>query len=139
MLHPPRASIQQFEIREDRVSNTITTVTKDYLTIGKVGKMASVEDYLVKDYGVFKLSPKECGRLMGCTDADIDKMAAVNSKTRLYQGFGNSIVVPVLMALFSQLHIKGVKVWNDMTEEERQDLVDTTRDYESSYSEDKNF
>lgn len=90
----------------------------------------SVEDYLVKDYGVFKLSPREVGRLMGVTDADIDKMAAVNSNTRLYAGFGNSIVTTVLMAIFSQLNIKGVKAWNDMTEEERQALVDTTRDYE---------
>lgn len=123
--------MQQFEIRQDGVCNTITTVvSKDCLTIGKAENMASVEDYLYKDYGVFKLSPREAGRLMAVTDGDIDKMAAVNSNTQLYRCFGNSIVTTVLMALFSQLNIKGVVPWNDRTEEERQALVDVTRDYE---------
>ena len=95
-----------------------------------------VEDYLftAKDgesYGVFKLTPRECGRLMGVTDADIDKMFAVNSNSQCYKQFGNSIVVPVLMAIFSQLNIKGVKPWNELTESERQELVaKTTRDYD---------
>ena len=97
--------------------------------------MAKVEDYLFKDYGVFKLSPRECGRLMGMTDEDISKMAAVNSNTQLYKQFGNSIVVPVLMALFSQLNIKGVKPWNELSESEKQQLIDKTRDYEG-YGED---
>lgn len=95
-------------------------------------KMAKVEDYLFKDYGVFKLSPRECGRLMGMTDEDISKMASVNSNTQLYKQFGNSIVVPVLMALFSQLNIKGVKPWNELSESERQQLIDKTRDYEGA-------
>ena len=94
--------------------------------------MAKVEDYLFKDYGVFKLSPRECGRLMGMTDEDISKMAEVNSNTQLYKQFGNSIVVPVLMALFSQLNIKGVKPWNELSESERQQLIDKTRDYEGA-------
>lgn len=120
---------QQLEIRTDKVSNAITTVGKDYLTIAKAENMAKVEDYLFKDYGVFKLSPRECGRLMAVKDSDIDKMAAVNSNTQLYKQFGNSIVVTVLMAIFSQLNIKGVKPWNELTESEKQALVDTTRDY----------
>lgn len=128
-LKCPRANVQQFELRKDGMCNTITTVPKDYLTIAKVENMAKVEDYLFKDYGVFKLSPRECGRLMAVKDSDIDKMAAVNSNTQLYKQFGNSIVVTVLMAIFSQLNIKGVKPWNELTESEKQALVDTTRDY----------
>ena len=151
VLKVPRANVQQFEIRNDGMSNTITTVQKDYLTIGRWQNMehnksldgvieveksilkepvgSSVEDYLVKDYGVFKLSPRECLRLMAVKDTDIDKMASVNSNTQLYKQAGNSIVVTVLMAIFSQLNIKGVTPWNEMTEDERYDLVNTTRDY----------
>lgn len=50
-----------------------------------------------------KLTPKECWRLMGFTDADFDKAVAVNSNTQLYKQAGNSIVVDVLMAIFSKL------------------------------------
>lgn len=125
---------QQFEIRDDGISNTITSISKDYYTIGRWVNMDTqtpkVEDYLYKDYGIFKLSPRETGRLMAVKDSDIDKMAAVNSNTRLYMSFGNSIVVTVLMALFSQLNIKGVPVWNSMTEEERQALTDSVRDWD---------
>ncbi len=144
-IKEPRANIQQFEFRKDGCSNTITTVEKDFLTIGKwVNDMnderfdeeitekenkPKVEDYLWKDYGVFKLSARECLRLMSVKDSDTDKILATVSKSQAYKQAGNSIVVSVLMAIFSQLNIKGVKMWNDMTEEERQTLVDTTRDY----------
>ena len=43
-----------------------------------------------------KLTPKECWRLMGFDDEDIDKASEVNSNTQLYKQAGNSIVVPVL-------------------------------------------
>ena len=88
----------------------------------------TVEDYLfhAKDgeqYGIFRLSVRECGRLMGVRDDDIDKMMAVNSNTRCYAGFGNSIVVSVLVGIFSQLNIKGVKPWNQMTDAERYEII----------------
>ena len=85
-----------------------------------------VEDYLYKDFGVFKLTPRECGRLMGVNDQDIDRMLSVNSNSQCYKQFGNSIVVPVLMGIFSQLDIKGVKKWNDMNQEEREELIEKT-------------
>ena len=95
----------------------------------------TVEDYLFtgkdgESYGVFKLSARECGRLMGVNDTDINKMFSVNSNSQCYKQFGNSIVVPVLMAIFSQLNIAGVKAWNEMSENEIYELIDkTTRDY----------
>lgn len=92
-------------------------------------KLANVEDYLVKDFGVFKLSPRECGRLMGVTDRDIDKMEEVCSPTQRYKQYGNSIVVPVLMAIFSQLGLPGVKKWNDLSEEERCNLVEKNYEF----------
>lgn len=56
-------------------------------------------------YRIRKLTPRECGRLMGVFDEDIDKMAAVNSNTQLYKQFGNSIVVDVMCAMFKNLNI----------------------------------
>lgn len=63
-------------------------------------------------YRIRKLTPRECGRLMGVDDNDITKMLAVNSNSQCYKQFGNSIVVDCLCALFRQLNIKGVKPWN---------------------------
>lgn len=83
----------------------------------------SVEDYLVKGYGIFKLSAKECGRLMNVNDNDIDKMLAVNSKTQAYKQFGNSIIVAVLMGIFSQLNIHGITPWNELTDDDRYELI----------------
>lgn len=91
--------------------------------------MANVEDYLYKGFGVFKLSPRECGRLMGVKDSDIDKMMEVNSNTQCYKQYGNSIVVPVLMAIFSQLGLKGVPKWNELTQDQRQELVKQNMDF----------
>jgi len=88
----------------------------------------TVEDYLYTDkdgdqWGIFKLTPRECGRLMNVSEKDIDSILSVNSNSQAYKQFGNSIVVGVLCALFSQLNIKGFKAWNDMSEDERYKLV----------------
>lgn len=50
-----------------------------------------------------KLTPKECGRLMGVRDDDIDTMSVNQSNSSLYHCFGDSIVVDVLMAIFKQM------------------------------------
>lgn len=99
------------------VSPTITTICG-------VCKVMKIEDFLHKDFGVFKLTPRECGRLMGVSDADIDKMFSVNSNSQCYKQFGNSIVVPVLMAIFSQLHIKNVTPWNELNQDQREELIE---------------
>ena len=88
----------------------------------------TLDDYLyqAKDgerYGIFKLSPKECLRLMDVREEDIDKMLSVNSNSQCYKQAGNSIVVSVLTAIFSQLNIQGIKSWNDRTPEERKELL----------------
>lgn len=62
--------------------------------------------HLETAYRIRKLSPRECGRLMGVSDEDISKMAAVNSNSQLYKQFGNSIVVDVMCAMFRNLNIK---------------------------------
>ena len=50
-----------------------------------------------------KLTPKECWRLQGFDDDDFYKAEAVNSNSQLYKQAGNSIVVDVLEAIFTNL------------------------------------
>ncbi|MBO5369011.1 DNA cytosine methyltransferase [Methanocorpusculum sp.] len=57
-------------------------------------------------YRIRKLTPRECFRLMGVSDADIDKIQAAGiSKSQQYKMAGNSIVVNTLAAIFRQLFI----------------------------------
>ena len=51
-------------------------------------------------YAVRKLTPKECWRLMGCSDSDFAKAEAVNSETQLYKQAGNAVVVDVLASIY---------------------------------------
>ena len=51
-----------------------------------------------------KLTPKECFRLMGFDDKDFDNAKNNGvSNSQLYKQAGNSIVVNVLMAIFSEI------------------------------------
>ena len=94
---------QVLEPNADGVCNALTTVQKDNMLLE-----------ITEQYRVRKLTPKECWRLMGFSDEDYEKAAEVNSKTQLYKQAGNSIVKDVLMAIFSQLNIKGVPMWNEV-------------------------
>lgn len=85
---------QRLELNNNGTSNTLTSVQKDNLVLEN------------PQYRVRKLTPRECGRLMGVSDEDIDKMQAVNSNTQLYKQFGNSIVVDVMCAMFKNLNIE---------------------------------
>ena len=68
---------------------------------------------LTDEYSIRKLTPRECGRLMGVSDEDITKMEKVNSNSQLYKQFGNSIVVDVMVAIFEKLNIEQDKEKND--------------------------
>lgn len=70
------------------------------------GTHGYANSHIATQYRIRKLTPRECGRLMGVSDEDIDKMAAVNSNTQLYKQFGNSIVVDVMCAMFRSLNIE---------------------------------
>ncbi|MBR3169182.1 DNA cytosine methyltransferase [Candidatus Saccharibacteria bacterium] len=59
---------------------------------------------LPPDIRIRKLAPKECWRLMGFDDADIDKAQAVGiSNAQLYKQAGNSIVVNILEIILKKL------------------------------------
>lgn len=92
------ASYPESQTRRGRVQdggNTCPTLTAQNQEIVRIEPQ----------YRIRKLTPRECGRLMGVSDEDIDKMAAVNSNTQLYKQFGNSIVVDVMCAMFKNLNI----------------------------------
>ena len=125
---------QRLEVNMQGTSNCLTSVQKDNLllenNIQKVGQISSngsqcgtvisdngisanlvagthgyANSHIATQYRIRKLTPRECGRLMGVSDEDIDKMAAINSNTQLYKQFGNSIVVDVMCAMFKSLNI----------------------------------
>lgn len=118
---------------QDKGNNcpTLTAQNQEVVRIEKVGQISSngsqcgtvisdngisanlvagahgyANSHIATQYRIRKLTPRECGRLMGASDEDIDKMAAVNSNTQLYKQFGNSIVVDVMCAMFKNLNIK---------------------------------
>ena len=82
---------QRLEFNTKGTSNTLTRVQKD--------------NYVVEQtFRIRKLTPRECFRLMGLKDDDIDKIQATGvSNTQQYKMAGNSIVVDVLEAIFKNL------------------------------------
>ena len=119
---------QRLEANTQGTSNCLTSVQKDNMvlesvlavdeqnmnvrkeTFGTLTTDGSSPKHnnrvMINQYRIRKLTPRECGRLMGVSDEDIDKMAAVNSNTQLYKQFGNSIVVDVMCAMFRNLNIE---------------------------------
>lgn len=59
-----------------------------------------------KKFRIRKLTPRECFRLMGVDDKDIDKIQAAGvSNSGQYKLAGNSIVVDVLFHIFRRMFI----------------------------------
>lgn len=62
---------------------------------------------IIKRIRVRKLTSRDCMRHLGVSDGDFDKMKADGiSDTQLYKLAGNSIVVPVLEGIFTQMFRK---------------------------------
>lgn len=69
-------------------------------------KVAQTDVGVVQNYRIRKLTPRECFRLMGVTEADIDKIQQAGiSNTRQYQLAGNSIVVDTLVHIFRKMFV----------------------------------
>lgn len=109
---PGISTEQRIELRNDKISNCLTTVHKDSLI---------AEPQVLKEttLRIRKLTPRECFRLMGFSqknddgswdDTAFDKAEKVVSNSQLYKQAGNSIVVDVLEYL-----IKNVMEVVDMT------------------------
>lgn len=124
---------QRLEPNSQGICNTLTTVSKDNIVLEK--EEISIEElqaYQIADidknqnykYQIRKLTPLETWRLMSFSDEDFRKAEKVNSNSQLYKQAGNSLVRVVMMAIFSQLNIENVKQWNNMSEEERNELIE---------------
>lgn len=93
---------QNYEVRGNEYTNTITTVQKDNL--------------LAANSRVRRLTPKECWRLFDFSDEDFEKARlSLNntyyhgrdkSSSRLYEQAGNTIVINTLSAVLKQLNIQ---------------------------------
>ena len=71
---------------------------------GEAGGLGAKTGLYYTNYRIRKLTPKECWRLMGFDDTDIDKcINAGISNTQLYKMAGNSIVVDILEVVFIKL------------------------------------
>ena len=71
----------------------------------------------MKVYRLRKMTPRECGRLMGVDDSEIDKMLNCGlSDNALYKMYGNSIVCDCMVHMFDNLFLnrpknKNVELW----------------------------
>jgi DNA (cytosine-5)-methyltransferase 1 len=71
---------------------------------------------VVNNLRIRKLTPRECFRLMGVDDADIDKIQAAGiSNSQQYKMAGNSIVVDVLYHIFRKLLVEPGQEGNQQT------------------------
>ncbi len=78
---------------------------------------------MAKEYRIRKLTPRECHRLMNVEEKDIDSILNTVSSSQAYKIAGNAIVVSVLCAIFSQLGIQDKKRWNDLSLEEKENII----------------
>ena len=92
-IEPLALDEQNGYIRQD---GTVGTLTTD-------GSSPKHNNRIIENLRIRKLTPKECGRLMGVRDNDIDTMAVNQSNSSQYHLYGDSIVVDVLMAIFGQM------------------------------------
>lgn len=79
--------------RKENLSPALNTMQRGWIT----------STPLIEQVRIRRLTPLEYWRLMGFSDEDFKKAEMVNSNTQLYKQAGNSIVVNVLMAIFSEM------------------------------------
>ncbi|WP_458397437.1 DNA cytosine methyltransferase [Anaerotignum sp.] len=119
-----RHEFLEHDIREDGITNTLSTVQKDNLLAVEMsannctegGEIAHCLNAAVKVNGdkeiyaiwyekyqcyiaIRKLTPKECFRLQGWDDESFEKAEFVNSNSQLYKQAGNGVTVNVIEAI----------------------------------------
>lgn len=92
-IEPLALDEQNKYVRQDGIVGTLTTD----------GSSPKHNNRIIENLRIRKITPKECGRLMGVRDKDIDTMAVNQSNSSQYHLYGDSIVVDVLMAIFRQM------------------------------------
>lgn len=84
---------------------SLATYSEQFEETTNIVPMLENNEGLEQPLRIRKLTPKECWRLMGFNDADVENAAKVCSNSQLYKQAGNSIVVDVLMAIFKELFV----------------------------------
>ena len=86
---------------KSEITDLAPTQTANCASSSKSSAVLIKDDYLPR---IRKLTPKECFRLMGFDDNDVDILVENEiSNTQLYKQAGNSIVVNVLESIFDNL------------------------------------
>ena len=87
--------------------NASTIVDVQGITPTVMENHGTVTAIVEKGFRIRKLTPRECFRLMGLEDRDIDKIQSTGiSNSQQYKLAGNSIVVDVLYHLFRKLFVE---------------------------------
>ncbi|EAC6780758.1 DNA (cytosine-5-)-methyltransferase [Listeria monocytogenes] len=86
-------SMPESETRRGRVAKQMTSTLDTGCQQG-----VAVEEIRIR-----KLTPRECWRLQGFPDWAFDAAAKVNSNSQLYKQAGNSVAVPVIVAIAENL------------------------------------
>lgn len=93
-IYTNRADSKRGVVQRESIP-TLKTSNKD---------IAVVVDDPIELISIRRLTPRECWRLMGWTDEDIDKAFKADvSETQLYKMAGNSIIVNCLEAIFKNI------------------------------------
>lgn len=88
-------------------SITISSFQHNNIVMENNNQINLPEELRGKKFRIRKLTPRECFRLMGVDDKDIDKIQwAGLSNSAQYKLAGNSIVVDVLFHLFRKMFIE---------------------------------
>lgn len=98
-------------VKKDGICSTLTSAMGSggghipmITSVNAINSDTHKTNILTYNYRIRKLTPKECWRLMGFDDKDIDKCVKAGiSNSQLYKQAGNSIVVNVLESIFTQL------------------------------------
>jgi DNA (cytosine-5)-methyltransferase 1 len=84
--------------------NTYDMANRVYDTIGLSPTLTSTDSKSINhNLRIRKLTPRECWRLMGCSDEDFNKAQTVCSNSQLYKQAGNAIVVDTFQAILKNM------------------------------------
>lgn len=86
-------SMPESETRRGRVAKQMTSTLDTGCQQGVV----------VEEIRIRKLTPRECWRLQGFPDWAFEAAAKVNSNSQLYKQAGNSVAIPVIVAIAERL------------------------------------
>lgn len=97
-----KGMIQTIKTQCNDIGVVVKKNTENYIEGEEKGKI-DIDCQAYNDLRIRKLTPRECGRLMGVLDNDITIMEKNQSNSSLYHLFGDSIVVNVLMCIFKEM------------------------------------